>query len=60
MVQAANQLGDNFNQSVASGLKVPLVETRSQASSSRSRISQRTPKVRKVNGYIIFYDEVIG
>lgn len=28
---------------------------------SKSRLSaQKTPKIRKVNGYIIFYDEVIG
>ena len=25
-----------------------------------SRVNPRAPKVRKVNGYIIFYDEVIG
>ena len=28
--------------------------------SNRSRISSRAPRIRKVNGYIIFYDDVIG
>ena len=32
-----------------------------QSMSARSRISsQRAPKIRKVNNYIIFYDDVIG
>ena len=50
------------SQSDRGGLLVPVLsDTKSNAGSSlRSRVSQRAPKVRKVNGYIIFYDEVIG
>ena len=43
-------------------LDVPTVELRSaHKSSQRSKVSSsRTPKIRKVNGYIIFYDDIIG
>jgi len=49
MVEATNDLG------------VPMGLNPSEHSSARSRLaSQKTPKIRKVNGYIIFYDDIIG
>lgn len=46
---------------LADGLSLPaVVEARSQKSSQRSRLNPKVAKVRKVNNYIIFYNELIG
>ena len=45
------------------GLDAPKSPSSAMTKNSEGRShlsSQRTPKIRKVNGYIIFYDEVIG